>query len=127
MCHNRTIKNKINRPHKRSLRLIYNDKISSLGSLLKRDKVMYKRGDHTRGGRGGSHAPPSPPLFLRSKKTNGDKGKKERVSKQKLLKGCYQGQNIIVLTILERLKFENFLLFSVPCPSHFEIRFAGPV
>ena len=38
----------------------------------------------------------------------GDKGKKERVSKQKLLKGCHQGQNIIVLVILERLEFENF-------------------
>ena len=39
---------------------------------------------------------------------DGLKGKKERVSKQKLLKGCHQGQNIIVLAILERLEFENF-------------------
>ena len=38
----------------------------------------------------------------------GDKGKKERVSKQKLLKECHQGQNTIVLVILERLEFENF-------------------
>ena len=37
----------------------------------------------------------------------GDKGKRERVSKQKLLKGCHQGQNFIVLTILERLEFET--------------------
>ena len=37
----------------------------------------------------------------------GDKGKQERVSKQKLLKGCHQGQNFIVLTILERLEFET--------------------
>ena len=37
-----------------------------------------------------------------------DKRKKERVSKQKLLKGCHQGQNIIILTILERLEFKNF-------------------
>ena len=58
--------------------------------------------------------------FLRSKK-NGNKGNKERVSKQKLLKGCHQGQNIVVLAILERLKFKNFscrppwytILFSV--------------
>ena len=49
-------------------------------------------------------------LFLKSKakRKKGDKGKKERVSKQKLLKGCHQGQNIIVLAILERLEFENF-------------------
>ena len=38
----------------------------------------------------------------------GDKGKKDGVSKQKLLKGCHQGQNITILTILERLEFENF-------------------
>ena len=47
-------------------------------------------------------------LFCVAKRKKGDKGKKERVSKQKLLKGCHQGQNIIVLTILERLEFENF-------------------
>ena len=47
--------------------------------------------------------------FLRAaKRKRGDKGKKERVSMQKLLKGCHQGQNIIVLAILERLEFKNF-------------------
>ena len=52
---------------------------------------------------------PWPPRFLHSKKKKKErKGKKERVSKQKLLKGCHQGQNIIVLTIPERLEFENF-------------------
>ena len=43
-----------------------------------------------------------------AKRKKGDKGKKERVSKQKLLKGCHQGQNVIVLAILERLEFERF-------------------
>ena len=57
---------------------------------------------------GGGHSQlPSPPLFYVAKTKKGSKGKKERVSKQKLLKGCHQGQNIIVLTILERLEFEK--------------------
>ena len=65
----------------------------------------------------------------------GDKGKKERVSKQKLLKECHQGQNIIVLVILERLEFENFSCwptmvadnsFQCSMAPHFEIHFAGP-
>ena len=62
-------------------------------------------GPATPGGLGG-HIPPPPLTFWSSKK--GEKGKKERVSKQKPLKGCHQGQNIIVLAILERLEFENF-------------------
>ena len=49
----------------------------------------------------------APLLFGMAKRKKGDKGKKERVSKQKLLKGCHQGQNIIVLAILEHLEFEN--------------------
>ena len=57
------------------------------------------------GGDGGAMATP---LFYVAKRKKGDKGKKERVSKQKLLKGCYQVQNIIVLAILERLEFEYF-------------------
>ena len=36
------------------------------------------------------------------------KGKKERVSKQKLLKGCHLGQNVTVLAILKRLEFKHF-------------------
>ena len=51
---------------------------------------------------------PPPPLFCLAKRKKGDKGKNERVSKQKLIKDYYQGQNIIVLAILERLEFENF-------------------
>ena len=49
------------------------------------------------------------PLFCVAKRKKGDKGKKERASKQKLLKGCHQGENIIILAILEHLEFEKFL------------------
>ena len=50
------------------------------------------------------------------------KGGKERVSKQKLLKECYQGQNVTVLAILECVEFKSF-----HCrPLHFEIHFTGP-
>ena len=56
---------------------------------------------------GGSRGHASP-LFGVAKRKKGDKGKKERVSKQKLLKGCHQGQNIIVLATPERLEFEKF-------------------
>ena len=59
------------------------------------------------GGKGGGMAPS--PLFYVAKRKKGDKGKKERVSRQKLSKGCHQVQNI-VLAILERLEFENFLV-----------------
>ena len=49
------------------------------------------------------------PKFFRTKekKKKRHKGKKERFSKQKLLNGCHQGQNIIVLTILESLGVKN--------------------
>ena len=52
--------------------------------------------------------PPPPTLFCVAKRKKGNKGKKERVSKQKLLKDCHQGQDVTVLAILERLKFKNF-------------------
>ena len=78
----------------------------------------------------------APLLFGMAKRKKGDKGKKERVSKQKLLKGCHQGQNIIVLAILEHLEFENLSCQpamvsdnTFQCsmaPPHFEIHFAGP-
>ena len=55
--------------------------------------------------------PPPHPIFLRSKKKKGEQ-KKERISKQKLLKGCHQGQQVTVLAILERLEFKHF--FSQP-------------
>ena len=50
---------------------------------------------------------PPRPTFLRSKKRKKETKGKKRVSKQKLLKGYRQGENIIALTILERLEFEN--------------------
>ena len=46
----------------------------------------------------------------KTKTKKGKLGKKERVSKQKLLKRCHQGQNITVLAILERLQFKIFLV-----------------
>ena len=65
-----------------------------------------------------------------SKRKYGNKGKK-RISKQKLLKDCHQGQNVTVLTILKCLEFKKFscwsILSSVPWPLHFEILFAARV
>ena len=49
-----------------------------------------------------------PSLFCVTKREKGNKGEKERLSKQKLLKGCHQGQNVTVLAILERLEFKKF-------------------
>ena len=42
-------------------------------------------------------SPPPPPRFRRAKRKKGNQGKKERFSKQKLLKCCHQGQNVTVL------------------------------
>ena len=52
---------------------------------------------------------PWPHHFLRNKE-KGKKRKKERVSKQKLLRGCHEVQNVTFLVILERLEFKIFLL-----------------
>ena len=49
-----------------------------------------------------------PLLFCVAKREKGEKVEKERVSKQKLSKGCHQGQNVTVLAILERLEFKHF-------------------
>ena len=76
---------------------------------------LVDSGPVTPGGRRGRHdhpsSSPSPPptphppaTFLRSKKKRG----KQRKKKQKLLKGCHQGQNVTVLAILERLEFKKF-------------------
>ena len=40
--------------------------------------------------------PPPPQLFCVTKKKKGNKGKQERLSKQKPLKGCHRGQNYTV-------------------------------
>ena len=107
--------------------------ISSVLSGQKYIALSFVRAGDT-GGRGrGWHGLPT---FLRSKKKKGRQREKERVSKQKLLKGCHQGQNIIVLTILERLEFQNFSYrptmvadntFQCSWPAHFEIHFVVPV
>ena len=57
---------------------------------------------------GGPGGPCLPHFFTLQKEKKGKKGKKERLSKQKLLKGCHQGQNVTVLAILERLEFKYF-------------------
>ena len=95
---------------------------------------MYHQ--HFRAGdTGAAEGAMAPPLFCVAKRKKADKGKKERVSKQKLLKGCHQGQNIIVLVVLERLEFENFSCpptmvadntFQCSMDLHFEIHFACP-
>ena len=69
----------------------------------------FTRAGDTGWGRGACSPLQQPPTFCVAKRKKGDKDKKERVSKQKLLKGCHQGQNITVLAILERLEFKNFL------------------
>ena len=40
MCHSRALNNKINRPHERCLRIIYNDKTSTFKELLEKDKSV---------------------------------------------------------------------------------------
>ena len=61
---------------------------------------VYQGGDTMGAGK------PWTPLFFVAKIKKGNKGKKERLLKQKLLKGCRQNQNI-VLIILERLEFKK--------------------
>ena len=87
------------------------------------------------GGAGGARGGYGPTTFCVAKIKKGNKEKKERLSKQKLWKGCHQGQNVTVLVILEPLEFNKFLvgqpwwstiLVSVPWPLHFEIYFTGP-
>ena len=39
------------------------------------------------------------PIFCRAKIKKRKKGKRERVPKQKLSKGCHQGQNVTVLVM----------------------------
>ena len=75
--------------------------------------------------------PPSP-RFCVAKRKKERKGKMERVSKQKLLKGCHQFQNVTILAILGCLEFKKFslrstILFNISWPLHFEIHFVGLV
>ena len=54
----------------------------------------------------GNNPHPPPPIPPPEKK-EGKYREKERYSKEKLLKGCHQGQNDTVLAILECLEFKN--------------------
>ena len=50
-------------------------------------------------GTGEAKVGPGFPLFRVAKIKKGNKGKAEKVSKQKLLKGCHQRQNVTVLVM----------------------------
>ena len=65
-------------------------------------------------------------LFCLAKRKKGNKGKNEIVSKQKLLKGCHQGQNATVLAILQRLKFKKFFLLASHGVQQYFSVFYGP-
>ena len=101
-CRNKSWKNQ-----EQQLKMVNEDSCSC--TRYNNNKIcinMLCQGRQHWGGGGGGLWPP--PLFCVTKRKKGDKGKKERVSKHKLLKSCNQVQNIIVLTILECLEFENF-------------------
>ena len=71
-------------------------KLPNMEQLLKKVHCKYF---YTSTGPGGAMVPPT---FCVAEG-------KERISKRKLLKSCHQGQNIVVLAILEGLEFKNFL------------------
>ena len=69
-----------------------------------------------------------PPTFCRAKRKIWKQKRKERVSTQKLLKGCHQGQNIIVLAILGRVEFKNFSCWpTMVADSTFQCSIAPPL
>ena len=72
---------------------IKQDKQGSLLKVVKVDEIVILGASNT-GGAMGPCPPPRPPLFCVAKRKKGDKDKKERVSKQKLLNGSHQSQNI---------------------------------
>ena len=53
-------------------------------------------------------------LFGIAKRKRETREQGEPFSKQKLLKVCYQGQNVTVLAILESLEFKNFQCSMAP-------------
>ena len=84
-----------------------NKKNFSYKKSLKTPDILIKfTGPTTRGW--GQSTPTHPSFFCVAERKKGKQRKKERASKQKLLKGCHQGQNVTVLAILERLEFKNF-------------------
>ena len=48
-------------------------------------------------------------------------------SKQNVFKGCYQGQNVTILAILERLEFKHLSVFHGPSTLKSILYFAVPV
>ena len=101
-------------------------------TALKYTEILIP-GPATPGGGGGLYLPP--PTFLHSKKKKGKQRKKERVTRQKLLNGCHQGQNVTVLAILERLEFKNVScrptmvgdnIFQCSMALYFEMHFGSP-
>ena len=87
--------------------MVYIPKGIYLTNFVYGKQKMHKLpGLATPGGSGG-HSPTSP-LFCVARRKKRNKGTKERDSKQKLLKGCHQSQNVTVLAILEHLEFKNF-------------------
>ena len=94
----------------KSLPLNVSKKNFSYKKSLKTPDILIKfTGPATRGwGQSTPTHPPPPLFFCVAERKKGKQRKKERVSKQKLLKGYHQGQNVTVLAILERLEFKNF-------------------
>ena len=65
--------------------------------------------------------------FFAQQKEKREVRKKERVSKQKLLQGCHQGQkNVTALAILERLEFKNIYCRSTMVADRYYSVFHGP-
>ena len=73
----------------------FNDKISKEVIL----RIMLNRVDDTGVAEGGPAPLPFLSPFCVAKVKKRNKGKKERVSNQKLLTRCHQGQNVTVLVI----------------------------
>ena len=105
--------------------------ISSIWLQVKEEQYHNRQGQQHRViGRPCRPLPPA--AFFVAKTKKGEQGKKEKFSKQKILKGCRQGQNIIVLIIPENLEFflsvncDGRQYFSVFHAPHLKIHFAGP-
>ena len=70
----------------------FNDKINK--------KILFRFLPNTGvAGGGGGEGVAWPPIFYAAKIKKGNKRKNERLSKQKLLKGCHQGQNVTILVM----------------------------
>ena len=59
--------------------------------MCREEKVISTQGRRHRGGGGGPRRPWPPYIFVYQKEKIETKEKVEKISKQKLLKGCHQG------------------------------------